>query len=203
LNLPGETPMFSHNFCYPWRNVSTTQYQCPLWYFALGDNPNWGDGILSVAGCLAAKSEPTAYHTIARLGQQRGLWKNGVKGFGDFFGEYAARMVTCDFVMQYAIRSKYGMPEMSFLKPVYGEADRYRIPSSEAPRTYGFNLVRLIPEKAAKKMTVDFDGLHEARLHGDWRACIVAVDGNGRARYSQLWNKGKMDFALRPEDNNI
>ena len=203
LNLPGETPMFSHNFCYPWRNVSTTQYQCPLWYFALGDNPNWGDGILSVAGCLAAKSEPTAYHTIARLGQQRGLWQNGVKGFGDFFGEYAARMVTCDFVMQYAIRSKYGMPEMSFLQPVYGKADRYRIPSSEAPRTYGFNVVRLIPEKAAKKMTVDFDGLHEARLHGDWRACIVAVDGNGRARYSQLWNKGKMDFALRPEDKHI
>ena len=34
LNLPGETPMFSPNFCYPWRNVSSTQYQCPLWYFA-------------------------------------------------------------------------------------------------------------------------------------------------------------------------
>jgi hypothetical protein len=203
LNLPGETPMFSHNFCYPWRNVSSTQYQCPLWYFALGDNPNWGDGILSVAGSLAANSEPTAYHTIARLGQQRGLWKNGVKGFGDFFGEYAARMVTCDFVMQYAIRSKYGMPEMSFLQPVYGKADRYRIPSSEAPRTYGFNVVRLVPEKGAKTITVDFDGLHEAKLHGDWRACIVAVDGNGRARYSQLWNKGKLDFTLQTEDKHL
>ena len=203
LNLPGETPMFSHNFCYPWRNVSSTQYQCPLWYFALGDNPNWGDGILSVAGCLAAASEPTAYHTIARLGQQRGLWKNGVKGFGDFFGEYAARMVTCDFVMQYAIRSKYGMPEMSFLQPVYGKADCYRIPNSEAPRTYGFNIVRLVPEKGAKKITVDFDGLHEARLHSDWRACIVAVDGNGRARYSHLWNKGKLDFALQTEDKHL
>jgi hypothetical protein len=203
LNLPGETPMFSHNFCYPWRNVSSTQYQCPLWYFALGDNPNWGDGILSVAGCLAAASEPTAYHTIARLGQQRGLWKNGVKGFGDFFGEYAARMVTCDFVMQYAIRNKYGMPEMSFLQPVYGKADRYRIPSSEAPRTYGFNVVRLVPAKGAKKITVDFDGLHDARLYGDWRACIVAVDGNGRARYSQLWNKGEMDFALRADDKHL
>jgi hypothetical protein len=203
LNLPGETPMFSHNFCYPWRNVSSTQYQCPLWYFALGDNPNWGDGILSVAGCLAAKSEPTAYHTIARLGQQRGLWKNGVRGFGDFFGEYAARMVTCDFVMQYAIRSKYGMPEMSFLQPVYGKVDRYRIPSSEAPRTYGFNMVRLVPEKGAKTITVNFDGLHEARLHSDWRACIVAVDGNGRARYSQLWNRGEMDFALQTEDKHL
>jgi hypothetical protein len=203
LNLPGETPMFSHNFCYPWRNVSCTQYQCPLWFFALGDNPNWGDGILSVAGCLAAASEPTAYHTIARLGQQRGLWKNGVKGFGDFFGEYAARMATCDFVMQYAIRSKYGMPEISFLQPVYGQTDHYRIPDSEAPRTYGFNIVRLTPAKGATEISVDFDGLHEAKLHSDWRACIVAVDGNGRARYSQLWNKGKLDFTLRPSDKHL
>jgi len=203
LNLPGETPMFSHNFCYPWRNVSCTQYQCPLWYFALGDNPNWGDGIVSVAGCLAAKSEPTAYHTIARLGQQRGLWENGVKGFGDFFGEYAARMVTCDFVMQYAIRGKYGMPELSFLQPVYGKTDRYRIPNSEAPRTYGFNVVRLVPEKGAKKISVDLEGLHEARQHSDWRACIVAVDEQGRARYSPLWNKGVMDFALRAEDRHL
>jgi hypothetical protein len=203
LHLPGEVSMFSHNFCYPWRNVSCTQYQCPLWYFALGDNPNWGDGILSVAGCLASEAEPTAYHTIARLGQQRGLWKNGVKGFGDFFGEYAARMVTCDFVMQYAIRSKYGMPEISFLQPVYGKTDRYRIPGSEAPRTYGFNIVRLTPAKGATEISVDFDGLHDATIHSDWRACIVAVDGNGRARYSRLWNKGKLDFALRAADKHL
>ena len=203
FNIPGEVLMFSHNFCYPWRNVSVTQYQCPLWYFALGDNPNWGYGIISVAGCLASAVEPTAYHTMARLGQERGLWKNGVKGFGDFFGEYAARMVTCDFVMQYAIRCKYGMPEMSFLQPVYGQKGRYRIPNSEAPRTYGFNVVRLVPAKGASEISVDFHGLHEAEIHSDWRACIVAVDGDGRARYSPLWNKGKMDFRLKPTDKHL
>ena len=203
FNIPGEVLMFSHNFCYPWRNVSVTQYQCPLWYFALGDNPNWGYGIISVAGCLAAAVEPTAYHTMARLGQERGLWKNGIKGFGDFFGEYAARMVTCDFVMQYPIRCKYGMPEMSFLQPLYGQKDRYRIPNSEAPRMYGFNVVRLVPAKGASEISVDFHGLYEPKSHSDWRACIVAVDGNGRARYSRLWNKGKMDFALRAEDKHL
>jgi len=203
FNIPGEVLMFSHNFCYPWRNVSCTQYQCPLWYFALGDDPNWGYGIISVAGCLASAEEPTAYHTIARLGQKRGLWKSGVKGFGDFFGQYAARMATCDFVMQAPIRCKYGMPEMSFLRPVCGQPSRYRIPNAEAPRMYGFNLVRLVPQKNASEVLVDFHGFHEPANHGDWRACIVAVDGNGRARYSPLWNKGKMNFALRSEDKHL
>jgi len=203
FNIPGEMLMFSANFCYPWRNVNCTQYQSPLWWFALGDNPNWGYSILSVAGCLAAACEPTPFHTIARLGQRKGLWANGVKGFGDFFGEYAARMATCDFVMQYPIRSKYGMPEMSFLRPVYGRPGCYRVPNSEAPRMYGFNLVRLVPERGAEKITVDLRGLAEPADRPDWRACIVAVDGEGRARYSPLWNRGRMDFALKPSDKHL
>jgi len=203
FNIPGEVLMFSHNFCYPWRNVNCTQYQSSLWFFALGDSPNWGYGIISVAGCLASAVEPTPYHTIARLGQQRGLWENGVKGFGDFFGQYAARMATCDFVMQYALRCKYGMPEMSFLQPVYGQPARYRTANSEAPRTYGFNVVRLVPVEGASQISVDFQGLYEPKTYGDWRACIVAVDGGGRARYSALWNKGKMDFRLEPADKHL
>ena len=110
--FPGELQMFNGNFRYPWRNVNYMGYQSSLWFFALGDNPNWGYGIQMVAGCLASPVEHTPYHTIARLGQKKGLWKNGIKGFGDFFGEYAARMVTCDFVEQHPIRSKYGMPEL-------------------------------------------------------------------------------------------
>jgi hypothetical protein len=203
FNLPGELMMFSHNFCYPWRNVNCTQYQSPLWYFALGDSPNWGYGIQSVGASLAAAVEPTPYHTMARLGQKRGLWKNGIKGFGDFFGEYAARMVTCDFVMQYAIRSKYGMPEISLLQTVYGQKDRYRIPNSEAPRMYGFNIVRLVPSAGSEEITVDFRGIESPETHADWRACIVAVDGDGRPRYSPLWNKGEMRFRLKPTDKHV
>jgi len=202
FNIPGETMMFSHNFCFPWRSVNCGQYQSSLWYFALGDNPNWGYGAISVMSCLAAAADRTPYHTVARLGQERGLWKNGIKGFGDFFGEYAARMATCDFVMQYPIRSKYGMPEMSYLYPVYGKPGRYRVPNSETPRIFGFNLVRLVPSKGASKITVDFRGLPEAK-HSDWRACIIAVDSSGRARYSPLWNKGKMSFALKATDRHF
>ncbi|KPK48248.1 MAG: hypothetical protein AMK72_07340, partial [Planctomycetes bacterium SM23_25] len=201
--LPGELQMFNGNFRYPWRNVNCMGYQSSLWFFVLGDSPNWGYGIQTVAGCLAGAAEPTPYHTIARLGQQKGLWKNGIKGFGDFFGEYAARMVTCDFVAQYLIRSKYGMPEMSCVYPVYGHKNRYRISNAEAPRPYGFNVIRLRPAEGAKEIVVDFHGLHEPQQHSDWRACIVAVDANGRARYSSLWNKGEMRFALKPSDKHL
>ncbi|MHC4506315.1 MAG: DUF6055 domain-containing protein, partial [Planctomycetota bacterium] len=201
--VPGELQMFPGNFCYPWRNVNRMAYQSSLWCFFLADNPNWGHGIPVVAGSLASAVEPTPYHTIARLGQKKGLWKNGVRGFGDFFGEYAARMVTVDMIEQNMIRSKYGMPELSYVYPVHGRANRYRISNAEAPRIYGFNVVRLKAVEGAKEIAANFHGLHEPALHSDWRACIVAVDANGRARYSALWNAGEMRFALRSSDKHL
>ncbi len=201
--VPGQLHMFNGNFSYPWRNVNRIAYKSSLWCFVLGDNPNWGYGIQTVLGSLASPAEPTPYHTIARLGERKGLWKNGVKGFGDFFGEYAARMVTCDFVEQLLIRSKYGMPPLSHVYPVYGHKNRYRISNAEAPRWCGFNIVRLRPAEGAKEITVDFQGIHDPALHSDWRACIVAVDGSGRARYSPLWNKGRTRFTLKPSDKRL
>ena len=201
--VPSEVQMFNGNFCYPWCNVNRMAYQSSLWFFVLGDNPNWGYGIQVVAGSLASFVEPTPYHTIARLGQKKGLWKNGVRGFGDFFGEYAARMVTCDFVEQHMIRSKYGMPELSHVYPVYGQKNRYRISNAEAPRWCGYSIVRLKATDGAKEIAIDFHGIHDPAQHSDWRACIVAVDADGRARYSPLWNKGKMHFALEPSDKHL
>ncbi len=199
-SVPGRLHMFGGNFSYPWRNVNRVAYKSSLWCFVLGDNPNWGYGIQTVLGSLAGTAESTPYHTIARLGQQKGLWKNGVKGFGDFFGEYAARMVTCDFVEQFLIRSKYGTPPLSYVYPVYGHENRYRISNGQAPRWCGYNIVRLKRAKDAAEITVDFQGIYDAKKHSDWRACIVAVDENGKPRYSPLWNKGEMQFALKPSD---
>ena len=203
LALPSEIMTFNGNFCYPWRNTNRIQYKSSLWEFVLGDNPNWGYGVPVVFGGFASPVEWTPYHTVARIGQEKGLWKNGVRGFGDFFGEYAARMVTVDICEQYILRSKYGMPEVSYLYPVYGHENRYRISNAEAPRWCGYNIIRLIPEEGAKEITVDFHGIHDPELHSDWRACIVAVDGKGRARYSPMWNKGKMTLLRKPTDKHV
>ena len=203
LAVPGELQMFNGNFCYPWRNVNRGAYQSSLWCFVLGDNPHWGYGVPVVFGGFGSAVEWTAYHTVARLGQKKGLWKNGVRGFGDFFGEYAARMVTVDICEQYMLRSKYGMPEVSYVYPVYGRKNRYRISNAEAPRWCGYNIIRLKPDKDAKEIAIDFQGIYDPAQHSDWRACIVAVDGEGRARYSPLWNKGKMTFALEGSDKRL
>jgi len=198
--VPGQLHVFMGNFCYPWRNVNRVAYKSSLWCFVLGDNPNWGYGIHMVLGSLASPAENTPYHTVARLGAQRGLWKNGVRGFGDFFGEYAARMVTCDFVEQLLVRCKYGTPPLSHLYRVYGHGNRYRISNAEAPRWCGYNIVRLQPDKGAKEIGVDLHGIVEPAFHSDWRACLVAVDNRGKARYSPLWNRGKMRFELEDSD---
>jgi len=200
--IPAELQMFNGNFRYPWRNANYMQYQSSLPLFALADNPNWASGAV-VLGCLASRDDHTWYHTIARLGQKKGLWKNGVRGVGDFFGEYAARMVTCDFVEQFSLRSKYGMPECGYLHPVYGQKNRWRISNAEAPRWGGFNIIRLNVDEGAEEITVDFAGDHDPKLHSDWRACIVAVDGAGKARYSPMWNKGKMSFKLKTTDTHV
>lgn len=202
-SLPGELAMFNGSFYFPWRNMFYVPYGSSLWSFVLGDNPNWGYGIQMVAGCLSAPTELTPCHTIARMGQKKGLWKNGVKGCGDFLGEFAARMVTCDVIEQPMIRSKYGMPEVSYLAPVYGQENRYRISNAEAPRWTGYNIIRLDRAEGAKEIVVDFEGIYDPELHSDWRACIVAVDDNGKARYSPLWNKGKMTFKPTPSENHL
>jgi len=201
--VPSELQMFNGNFCYPWCNVNRMAYQSSLWCFVLGDNPNWGHGIPVSLGSISAAADHTPYHAVAQLGQKKGLWKNGVKGFGDFFGEYAARMVTCDFIEQDIIRSKYGMPEQSHVYPVYGHKNRYRISNAEAPRWCGYNIIRLKRGKDVKEIAIDFHGIYDPAQHSDWRACIVAVDANGRARYSPLWNKGKIIFALKETDKHL
>jgi len=201
--VPGQMHMFRGNFSYPWRNVNRIAYKSSFWCFALGDNPNWGYGINTVLGSLASPAEPTPYHTVARLGQKKGLWKNGVRGFGDFFGEYAARMITCDFVHQLMFRNRYGTPPLSYVYPVCGYKNRYRISNAQAPRWCGYNIVRLKPDDGAKEITIDFHGIEDTDLHSDWRACIVAVDDRGKARYSPLWNKGKMRFELRASDRRL
>ena len=203
MALPSEIMTFNGNFCYPWRNANRVQYKSSMWMFVLGDNPNWGYGSPAVYGGFGSVGEWTPYHTIARTGQEKGLWENGVRGFGDFFGEYAARMVTVDICEQYLLRSRYGMPEVSYLYPAYGNDNRYRISNAEAPRWCGYNIIRLIPEEGAKEITVDLHGFHDPELHSDWRGCIVAVDGKGRARYSPMWNKGKMTLPLKPSDKNL
>jgi len=187
----------------PWKNLFWGQYPGGLGYAMMADDPNWGYAAPSTLPALLTNGEHTPMHGIARLGQERGIWKNGIKGMGDFMGQIGARMAELDCELEYGIRKHYLTPNRSFLLPLDRKEGLYRCNPIEAPEPFGVNIVRLLPEEGAKKLTVDFRGHFDPETYADWRVCIVAVDAEGKCRYSPLWNKGSMSMDIEPGDKRF
>jgi len=122
-----------------------------------------------------------------------------VEEFGDLFGEYAARAATFDF--QRELRPQ--IPPRQVLEQVDAEENLWRIPMHAAPLPYSFNVVRLVPEKGAESIEVDFSGMHDPQTYGDWRASLVAVAADGTRRYCNMWNKGKVKFPVKADDKSL
>jgi hypothetical protein len=105
--------------------------------------------------------------------------------------------------MQDILRRYFLCVKRTSLEAVDRDAGLYRVPWAEAPVTFSANVIRLVPDRDARKITVDFRGLYDRLTYSDWRACIVAVDEHGKARYSDLWNKGEMEMERRPGDRRF
>jgi len=184
----------------PYKNLFWGQYPGGFGYTMLGDDPNWGSAAVASFPCLMSEVENTPMHVIARLGQERGIWDNGIKGMGDFMGEIGARYAEYDYELEGMLRETYPTPNRAYLVALDRAKGLYRSTRTEAPEPFGINVVRLTAEPGAKKITVDFRGIHDPDTYGDWRACIVAVGANGRPRYSPLWNKGEMNMETKEGD---
>jgi len=199
---------FGNNVSRPWRCCLHGAYKTCLFYAIMGDDPNWGYGMALTLP--SGVGEKTLFQTLARLGEQRGLWRNGIRGVGDMVGEFTARLAEFDCELQYVLRqtpSPYPWemlaPRWNWLEPMDPDRGLYRIFREEAPEPFGSNVIPLAAEKGAKEIRVDFRGLYEPETYGDWRACIVAVEADGRPRYSPLWNKGEMAMEVRPGDRRF
>ena len=173
-------------------------YGYTAFYTIMGDDPNWGYGWF--CALPLGKEERSILHTIARVMQQRGMAESGIRGLGDMIGEYAARLATFDCEMESQYRRQWHCPPRHWLECVNAEKNEWRIPADYAPEPFGMNFVRLVPDKDAKSITVDFTGVHDPEAFSDWRACIIAVEPGGTRRYSRLWNKGKMTLEIKPDD---
>jgi hypothetical protein len=173
-------------------------YGYTAFYTIMGDDPNWGYGWFSALPF--GTNESSTLHTIARIMRQRGMAKNGVRGLGDMIGEYAARLATFDCEMESQFRRQWHCPPRHWLESVDAEKNQWRIPADYAPEPFGMNFVRLVPEKGAKSIAVDFTGVHDPQTFSDWRACIIAVEADGSRRYSRLWNKGRMTLDVKADD---
>jgi len=198
---PAQIVKCSNNVRRPWRNCLHGAYPTGLFYSVMGDDPNWGHAM--VITLPVGKGEASFFHTLARVGEQRGLFANGIRGVGDMVGEFAARQAEFDCELQDGLRRGFISVKRNRLEPVDRKAGLYRVPWAEAPEAFGANVVRLVREKGAAKLTVDFRGFYDAVTYADWRACIVAVGSDGHCRYSPQWNKGVMAMPVRPGDRRF
>jgi len=190
----------NHHLKAPWRNIfnGSMGYGYTMFYNITCDDPNWGYAWFT---CLPHGAEESSmFQTVARVGQQRGLFKNGIRGLGDMVGEYGARLATFDCELEDLFRRHYFAPTRSWLETVDRDKRIYRIPWEEAPEPFGVNIVRLVVDESAREFEVNFSGLHDPDFYSDWRACIVAVGADGKRRYSPMWNKGRMTMKCQTDD---
>lgn len=100
---------------------------------------------------------------------------------------------------------------------------RFAVPRSWAPQRWGYNLVRLYPDSGATTVKVTFRGVLQSgpantafssyknqpasvpNPDSGWRWGVVAVDANGRPRYSSLMrgSDGEVDFCLQTGDREL
>ncbi len=189
----------NHHIKTPWRNVfnGSMGYGYTMFYSITGDDPNWGYAWFT---CLPYGAEEiSTLQAAARVGEQRGMFKNGIRGLGDMVGEYGARLATFDCELEEIFSRRY-YATRSWLETVDRKERIYRIPWQEAPEPYGVNIVRLVADEGVGEFEVDFTGLHDPDLYSDWRTCIVAVGRDDKRRYSPMWNKGKMKMKCLPGD---
>ena len=184
----------------PWANAMFGAYNSNLFFILLAEDPNWGYGWLT--GLPKGVDETTAWMTIARVGEHRGLFEpgQGIRGVGDMVGEYAARSAEFDGELQHDLKRQEGEVRRSWLEPVDPGKGLYRGAREEAPEAFGINIIALDVDDDAREITVDFQGRHDTEVFSDWRACIVAVGEDGKSRYTPLWNKGEMTMERREGD---
>lgn len=149
------------------------------------------------------------FQVIMRCAVEDGMFRGaGVDDFGNVVGELAAHNAAWDHVNQYRLERVRGPEEPStrnrtLLHALDDRPGWYAPWHTHAPRQYGYNLIDLVPEAGAKRVSVDFAGLAEEGQHAAWRATLVAVDEAGRCRYSRQWRSGTGTLDVRPGDRQF
>ena len=148
------------------------------------------------------------FQVIMRCAVEDGQFRgDGVDDFGTVVGEMAAHNAAWDYVNQHRLEQVRGPQERStrnrtVLQPVDDRAGWFAPWHTQAPRQYGYNLIDLVPDTGAKRLSVDLRGLSEDGQHAAWRATLVAIDEVGRCRYSRQWRGGVGSLDIRPGDRH-
>ena len=199
------------DFCWPyletWQMVwphGRNFYHCWLFPNYLEENPDklpaLGTGFNKRVWNESLQNEYPV-HTIIRL--------SSLDTFKAALGHFAARMATLDLQQQRIYLEKFDKEVNDYrrrtlyteLKRLPDRAGWWRCPLEHAPQQMGINVVKLVPEAGEVKVT--FEGIVDTERGSDWRACLVAVDGKGKTRYSTLWSKGANTLKLGPDERTL
>jgi hypothetical protein len=109
------------------------------------------------------------------------------------------------------------------LEPLDLANRRFATAPSWAPQRWGYNVVRLFPDAGASSVTVTFRGVIQTKAantnfgnftnqppsvpdpNSDWRWGLVAVDANGKPRYSPIehGSDGQLQFCINAGDTQL
>ncbi|MDC7683434.1 Svx/AvrXca family virulence/avirulence protein [Asticcacaulis sp. BYS171W] len=160
-----------------------------------------------------------------------------VADLNDVFGNWALHNVNWDYInpdgadQGVVYREKYGSYDqrdgqrvlrVTQLDPIDAKKRQFAVPFDWAPQRWGYNIVKLIPDAGAKKVTVTFRGVVQAKpanaLPGltdepkavadpgsNWRWGVVAIGANGKSRISPVVDgaDGDMIFPVRADDKAL
>ena len=87
-----------------------------------------------------------------------------------------------------------------------GNSGWYRVPFDQAACQGGYNIIPIqLTGKSGGgySVSVNLQPVWDAARKSDWRACFVAVNNNGDARYSSIWNSGINTIVLSADENKL
>ena len=147
-------------------------------------------------------------HPLVTLKRLKGWNQNQLD---DFIYSYAKREVTADYTINgvgSVIRAErrrlkarephYLWRQYTLLQKVGNLPGRYVVPGLLAPQDYGFNIIPLYTNCAAKLIQVKFKGHAEVDTTAGWRYGFVAVKkDDSTARYSEMYSAGEKEISFQ------
>jgi len=170
-----------------------------MWCEAHGSKNKGGEYIFDAMVRLDPSGSPDSYNSIK-----------------DAIGNMAARSVTWDYQRQVFFQKLSPRtidPFAEMYRRAYTELTRraadsiwFRVPFAHAPMQGGYNVVPIaLHGKTGEDypVSINFKPLWDAIRRADWRATLVAVNDNGEARYSTMWNGGVNSITLSSDENRL
>lgn len=215
----------------PHLHAGSTRFRYGQWIFLEYIKDQYGISAVNDMWNKAYKPDNSSYlkeEPFLVLARNKG-WSQGQ--LNDEFGKYAMHNVTWDYKRKSILKKAFSYKNLgtskqgriTILDTMNLSKRRFQVPSFQAPQRWGYNLVRLYPDKGVSSVRVTFQGVAQTvpeiskfdkcrdvpstvpAPHSGWRWGIVAVSRDGSPRYSELQSShsGILDVPVNQSDSSL